>query len=181
MNEKQILSAIESMLYASGEAVSCEDIIRILGITRLELSAALIALENKYSTESGIRLVKFNDKIQFATNKENARYIEALLNPTKQRSLSQSALEVLSIIAYKQPVTRGDIEQIRGIKCDYTVSMLCDRGLIREAGHRDTLGRPTLFVTTDEFLRYFGLAQLADLPKQEDLLDYIQTMDEEEN
>ena len=92
-----------------------------------------------------------------------------MLNPIQKKSLSQAALEVLSIIAYRQPVTRGEIEQIRGVKCDYSVMSLKQKGLIDEVGHKDTIGRPVLFGTTDLFLRHFGLTSLEDLPEQENL------------
>ena len=126
-------------------------------------------MDKKYTSDGVILLKKFGGKLQFCTNPVNAGYVEELLNPVQRKSLSQSALEVLSIIAYRQPVTRGEIEQIRGVKCDYSVMSLKQKGLIEEVGHKDVIGRPVLFGTTDLFLRHFGLSSLDDLPPQENL------------
>lgn len=93
-----------------------------------------------------------------------------MLNPVQRKSLSQASLEVLSIIAYKQPVTRGEVEEIRGVKCDYSIMWLLQKGLIKEAGRRDTVGKPMLFVTTDLFLRHFGLSGLDELPERPEML-----------
>ncbi|MEF9896453.1 MAG: SMC-Scp complex subunit ScpB, partial [Clostridia bacterium] len=95
-----------------------------------------------------------------------APYVERLLQPIQQQSLSQAAMETLSIIAYRQPVTKSDIEKVRGVKCDYSVQSLVNKGLIEEVGRRETLGRPILYATTDAFLRHFGIETLAQLPEQ---------------
>lgn len=89
-----------------------------------------------------------------------------MLNPVQRKTLSQASLEVLSIIAYKQPITRAEIEEIRGVKCDYSVMWLLQKGLIEEVGRKDTIGRPMLFGTTDLFLRHFGLSSISELPEQ---------------
>ena len=169
MNSNELASAVETLLFIVGEPVATEDIKKVTGVTEIELWQALELLEQKYTAEGGVLLKKFGGKLQFCTNPVNAGYVEELLNPVQRKSLSQSALEVLSIIAYRQPVTRGEIEQIRGVKCDYSVMSLKQKGLIEEVGHKDVIGRPVLFGTTDLFLRHFGLSSLDDLPPQENL------------
>ena len=169
MNLNELKSIIETLMFIVGEPLDTEDVKKVTGATEMEFWQAIELLEEKYGKDSGINLKKFGTKIQLCTNPVNAPYVEDLLNPIQKKSLSQSALEVLSIIAYRQPVTRGEIEQIRGVKCDYSVMSLKQKGLIDEIGHKDTIGRPVLFGTTDLFLRHFGLTTLEDLPEQENL------------
>ncbi len=176
MNSEFNASAIEAMLFAAGDAVETEALKEVLNITQIEFNSALILLMERYSG-GGLQLLQFADKLQLSTRKEYSSHIERLLNPEKRKSLSQAALEVLSIIAYKQPVTRGDIEQIRGVKCDYTVSLLEARGLIRETGRRDSLGHPILFGTTDEFLKLVGISSLNELPSENILSAFIEDSD----
>lgn len=169
MNSSELASITETLLFIVGEPLEAEDIKKVTGATEMELWQAIELLEQKYTAQGGILLKKFGGKLQFCTNPVNAGYVEELLSPVQRKSLSQAALEVLSIIAYRQPVTRGEIEQIRGVKCDYSVLSLKQKGLIEEVGHKDVIGRPVLFGTTDLFLRHFGLSSLDDLPPQEDL------------
>ncbi len=169
MNLNELASVIETLMFIVGEPLDTEDVKKVTGASEIEFWQALELLEAKYGKESGINLKKFGSKIQLCTNPINAPYVEDLLNPIQKKSLSQAALEVLSIIAYRQPVTRGEIEQIRGVKCDYSVMSLKQKGLIDEIGHKDTIGHPVLFGTTDLFLRHFGLTSLEDLPEQENL------------
>ena len=110
-----------------------------------------------------------NKSFQFVTRKENLSYIERLCTPVKHKRLTQSALEVLAIVAYKQPVTKGEIEAVRGIKCDRVIEGLAKKGLVAEVGRSDAVGRPILYGTTDEFLKQFGLETLKELPGIEDI------------
>ncbi|MBP5662483.1 MAG: SMC-Scp complex subunit ScpB [Clostridia bacterium] len=169
MERLELASVIETLLFIVGEPLDTGEIRKVTGTTEMELRDALSVLEEKYAGTSGILLKEFGSMIQLSTNPANARFVEDLLNPVQKKSLSQAALEVLSIIAYRQPVTRGEIEQIRGVKCDYAVMSLKQKGLIAEMGHKDAVGRPVLFGTTDLFLRHFGLSTLDDLPVQENL------------
>ena len=107
---------------------------------------------------------RYGDKVQLATRPMYAGDVVRLLQPVQQQSLSQAAMETLAVVAYKQPVTRAEVEQIRGVKCDYSLQSLINKGLIRETGRKDTIGRPILFGTTDEFLSHFGLEGLENLP-----------------
>lgn len=169
MDSRELASIAETLLFIVGEPLEAEAIKKVTGATEMELWQAVELLEQKYTDNGGILLKKFGGKLQFCTNPVHAGYVEELLNPVQRKSLSQAALEVLSIIAYRQPVTRGEIEQIRGVKCDYSVLSLKQKGLIEEVGHKDVIGRPVLFGTTDLFLRHFGLSSLDELPLQENL------------
>ena len=132
-------------------------------------------LQSEYEEESrGIRIREVNKSFQFVTDSDNAEYIQRLCTPIKHRRLTQSALEVLAIIAYKQPVTRGEIEAIRGIKCDRVLEGLQKRELIEEVGRSTGIGRPILYGTTDAFLKYFGFASLRELPEIEDIESAIE-------
>ena len=115
----------------------------------------------------GIILKRFGDHIQLTTRPEFAPYIEKMLQPVQRQSLSQSALETLAIIAYRQPVTKLEVEAIRGVKCDYSIQSLSNKGLIEEVGRKETVGRPILYGTTDSFLSHFGLETIEELPEME--------------
>lgn len=165
MDRRERCNIIEAILFVAGEPVLHSDLERALDITPMELDEALSALENEYDFERrGMRLLRFGQSVQMATRPDYAQYIEKILQPVQKQSLSQAAMETLAIIAYKQPATRGEIEQIRGVKCDYSVQSLLNKGLIQELGRKETLGRPMMFGTTDAFLRHFGIASLDALP-----------------
>ncbi|MBR2619274.1 MAG: SMC-Scp complex subunit ScpB, partial [Firmicutes bacterium] len=117
----------------------------------------------------GIVIREVNKSFQFVTRKENLDYIERLCTPVKHKRLSQSALEVLAIVAYKQPVTKGEIEAVRGIRCDRVIEGLAKKNLVAEVGRSDAVGRPILYGTTDEFLKQFGFETLKELPAIEDI------------
>ena len=130
-----------------------------------ELIQELDSLKEEYDRGMrGLRLNRFGESVQLSTRPDYAPYIERLLQPVQKQSLSQAAMETLSIVAYRQPVTKTEIEAVRGVKCDYSVQSLMNRGLIEECGHRETLGRPLLYRTTDKFLQHFGIETLEDLP-----------------
>lgn len=166
MEQKQLCGAIEAILYVAGEPVEEEALRMALEVTQLELEQALGELDSGYEFDRrGIRLLRFGKSVQLSTRPEYAPYVEKLLQPIQRQNLSQAAMETLAVIAYRQPATRGDIEAIRGVKCDYSVQSLLSKGMIEEAGRRDTLGRPMQFCTTDAFLRHFGIASLEQLPE----------------
>ena len=125
----------------------------------------LNAIRDEYDYDQrGFLLKRFGDKVQLATRPLYAQDVLRLLQPVQQQSLSQAAMETLAVVAYKQPVTRAEVEQVRGVKCDYSLQSLINKGLIKETGRKDTIGRPILFGTTDEFLSHFGLEGLESLP-----------------
>lgn len=157
---------IEAILFVSGEPVQLGAVARALEVTELEVSAAADELASDYDyNRRGICLKRFGTHIQLSTRPDYAPQIEKLLQPIQKQSLSQAALETLAVVAYKQPVTRLDIEAVRGVKCDYSVQSLMNKGLIEEVGRKETLGRPILYGTTDAFLSHFGLTSLQDLPQ----------------
>lgn len=158
---------VEAILFVTGNAVEKKDICRAMEISEAELEETLDALESGYDFERrGLRLLRFGAHVQLATRPDYAAYVEKLLQPVQKQSLSQAVMETLAVIAYRQPVTKAEIEQIRGVKCDYSVQLLLARGLIQESGRRETLGRPILYTTTDKFLEHFGLEGLFDLPRE---------------
>ena len=179
-NKEKLAQVIEGILFVSGEAVSISDIISKLEITESELNEAVETLEFKYNEPSGIILKQFNRKLQFATNPNYIENISLVLNPIRERALSKATIETLAIICYKQPITRLEIEEIRGVSCDYAVSVLMEHKLIEIVGKKDVVGKPVLFGTTDEFLKRFNLSSLDDLPDKESLLSRIKTIREGE-
>ena len=169
MEIKELEAALEGVLFASGEPVSAERLCLGLEVDRPTLDAVAQRLMDKYSYERrGIRLVKLDTSYQLCSAPEYAPYIRKTLESRKPARLSQPALEVLSIIAYYQPVTRAYVDQIRGVDSSYTVGLLLERELIEEAGKLAVPGRPTLFRTTKNFLRSFGLTSLEELPELPD-------------
>ena len=162
----ELAKIIEAILFVSGEPVQLGAVARALEVTELEVSAAADELASDYDyNRRGICLKRFGSHIQLCTRPDYAPQIEKLLQPIQKQSLSQAALETLAVVAYKQPVTRLDIEAVRGVKCDYSVQSLMNKGLIEEVGRKETLGRPILYGTTDAFLSHFGLTSLEDLPQ----------------
>ena len=162
----ELAKIIEAILFVSGEPVQLGAVARALDVTELEVSAAADELASDYDyNRRGICLKRFGSHIQLSTRPDYAPQIEKLLQPIQKQSLSQAALETLAVVAYKQPVTRLDIEAVRGVKCDYSVQSLMNKGLIEEVGRKETLGRPILYGTTDAFLSHFGLTSLEDLPQ----------------
>lgn len=157
---------VEAILFVTGDAVEKREICRAMEITEAQLNETLDALESGYDFERrGLRLLRFGTHVQLATRPDYATYVEKLLQPVQKQSLSQAVMETLAVIAYRQPVTKAEIEQVRGVKCDYSVQALVTRGLIEEVGRKEALGRPILYGTTDAFLRHFCISSLSDLPE----------------
>lgn len=170
---------VEALIFASGDPLSKKDLIEhIPALTARELNGIVEDLKLKYSGDSGIVLSTFNGKMQFTSNPKYGETLAEVLTPLRERALSQSLLEVLSVVAYKQPVTRLEIEEIKGKDPDYALSVLSRVNLIEVKGRKDTVGRPVLFGTTDEFLRKFGLEDLSELPDYKEVLERIATLDE---
>ena len=166
MDTNELAHVIEAILFVAGEPVNVKDMQRALDVTEDETRQAIDALDSDYSFHRrGITLKRFGEHIQLSTRAEYAPYVERLLQPIQKQSLSQSALETLAIVAYRQPVTKLEMEAVRGVKCDYSVQSLVNKGLIEEVGRKEALGRPILYGTTDKFLSHFGLRSLEDLPK----------------
>ncbi len=162
-------AALEAILFACGAPVAYDRLCEILGINAEGLREAAAILKNKYSDdrESGIQLITVENAYQLCTKSYVAEYVKKALEMRKAPPLSKASLEVLAIIAYNQPVTRSFIEMVRGVDSASIVASLVDKGLVAERGTLDAPGRPTLFGTTDAFLRCFGLESIEDLPKNE--------------
>ena len=169
---------LESLLFLSGNGLKVADVATQLEVKTAHVNAAVKRLKEKYGGKSGIHLLSFNGKIQFATNPAYSDVVACVLNPIRERDLSNAALETIAIIAYRQPVTRLDIEQIRGVNSEYTVQMLLKNNLIEVVGRKEAVGKPLLFGTTDEFLKRFQLESLDELPDYETLLESIKVIGE---
>lgn len=172
-NSEKLTNIIESILFVSGTPVAISDIAEKLELTEKQITEAVKALKEKYSDASGIQLLQFNKKLQFSSNPAYADDVSAVLNPIKEKELSKSMLEVAAIIAYKQPVTRIDLEEIRG-NSEYAVQKLLELGVIEPVGRKDAVGRPVMFGTTDKFLKRFQISSLDELPDYEELINRIQ-------
>lgn len=171
---KAIKSAMESMMFTWGEPLEAKMAADVFNITKEEAYECFKELQAEYEQEGrGIVIREVNKAFQFVTREENADYVRRLCTPVKAKKLSQSALEVLAIIAYKQPVTKGEMEAIRGIKCDRVVEGLMNKNLIEEVGRSSAIGRPILYGTTDTFLKNFGFTSLKELPDIEDIESVI--------
>lgn len=169
-SKKTIKSAMESMMFVWGEPLDIKEVAEIFNIDKKEANVYFKELQEEYEADGrGIVIREVNKSFQFVTRKENLDYIERLCTPVKQKRLSQSALEVLAIVAYKQPVTKGEIEAVRGIRCDRVIEGLTRKNLVAEVGRSDAVGRPILYGTTDEFLKQFGFETLKELPDIEDI------------
>ena len=180
--EKTMKSALEAMMFVSGDLLSAKDASEVLGIGKNEAIELFHELKKEYDEdERGIRIRELNNSFQFVTDESQEIYIRKLCTPVKVKRLSQAALEVLAIVAYKQPVTRGEIDSIRGIKCERVLDGLISKGLINITGRSDGVGRPLLYGTTDEFLKKFGLETLSDLPDFDDYSEDIQIRDREDS
>lgn len=165
-----ISSAIEAILFASGDSVPIARLSLILGAYEGEIEHAAAVLAEKYENEGrGMRILKLEDKLQMCSAPEYAPFITKALEQRKPPMLSQSALEALAIVAYLQPVTRAYIDQVRGVDSSYTVGILLERGLIEPCGKLDVPGRPSIFKTTDVFLRTMGISELSQLPPLPDM------------
>ena len=164
-------SIIESLLYVTGESLKLSEIANILECSVDFTKEIINELRSKYEEEErGIKIIVTNDEYQFVTKPCNSEYIQKLLKTNIRQSLSQASLETLAIIAYKQPITRVEIEEIRGVKSDRAVYTLSEKNLIKESGRKDVPGRPIIYVTTDEFLKHFDFHSLKEMPSIEDLL-----------
>ena len=162
---KNIHAAIEALLFAAGGAVEEKDLAEALEIEEKELTKALDELAELYNAEDrGIRIARLEGKYQLCTKNEYYDKLIRLVNTPKKHVLTDVLLETLSIVAYKQPVTRQEIEKIRGVSCSHAVNRLVEYNLIQEVGRLDAPGHPILFGTTDDFLRSFGISSMDDLP-----------------
>jgi len=167
---------IESILFVAGEPVDISDICSKIDAEKSEVLEASKNLQKKYGENGGLQLQIFNNKLQLSSNPKYAEVVSLVLNPIRERNLSKATLETAAIIAYKQPITRLEIEEIRKVSSDYALNVLLEHGLVEIVGKKDTVGRPTLFGTTDEFLRRFNIESIDELPDYNELLEQIKVI-----
>lgn len=167
MGINEMEGAIEAILFAAGDEVSLKDIAAALEQDEKTTKAVMENLMDKYSGENrGIAIIRVEDSYQMCTRDQYYDYVKRLFQSPVKRTLSQPMLETLAIIAYKQPVTKGTIEEIRGVNADRAVNKLVEFGLVEEKGRLSVPGRPILFGITDEFLKYFGYESIEGMPKK---------------
>lgn len=165
MTDNQKFGALEAILFVAGEAISVQCISEALQMTMIETESLIDAYRQLLASEErGVELIRLGEKVQLRTNVKYAQQIQQAIHPLQEKTLSQSVLETLSIIAYKQPITRTQIEGVKGVSADYSIRALLARNLICPCGRADTIGRPLLYATTDEFLRYFNICTIEELP-----------------
>ena len=180
MTDKSIKSALESLLFVWGEPLEAKTAAELFNISAAECLRLFRELSEEYAGRgSGLAIREMDRAFQLCTVPENDDYIRRFCTPVREKRLSQAALEVLAVIAYKQPVTKPQIDSIRGIKSDRVLESLMRRGLIEEKGRSAAIGRPILYGTTREFLAQFGFESLADLPQIEDIGTLVISDDEE--
>jgi len=165
---QHIAAAIESLLFVSGRPLTYAELRKLLDVDDVRLASSLQLLADTLESQGrGIRLQRLGEQAQLVTAPENARYIAALLGLPMTARLTSAAMETLAVIAYRQPVTRAQIESVRGVNSDRALMSLIQHGLVAEVGRASTVGRPALFATTGEFLQQFGLTSLEQLPQVE--------------
>lgn len=179
-------SVIEALIFASDDVIAANEIINAVkeidgddtDISPSDIDSCVEALNEKYQhVEMSFHIIKIAGGYSFATNPDYAKYLGYLSTEKSKRRLSQAALETLAIIAYKQPITKPEIESIRGVNSDYMINTLLEKNLITIKGRAETIGRPLLYATTDEFLKYFGIDKISDLPKPREIEEIMQDED----
>ncbi len=166
MEKAQAEAAVEAILFTMGESVEISRLAEVIGEDLRTTKKIIKGLMERYQEENhGIALVQFDDAVQLCTKAEMYPYLIQIAKTPRKITLSDTVLETLSIIAYKQPVTRMEIEKVRGVSCDFAINKLLEYDLICELGRLDAPGRPLLFGTTEQFLRCFGVSSLEELPE----------------
>ena len=168
-----LTNIIEAVIFASGDAVPVKYVIEKLGCTLKEVNACVDELKKKYDGDSGIQLLTFNGKLQFASNPKYKQPVSEVLTPIKEKEFTKTILECAAIIAYKQPITKPELEEIRQVSCDYAIHTLLELEMIVPCGRKDAVGKPILYATTDNFLKRFKLNSIDDLPDYDELMAQI--------
>ncbi len=165
MELKQTTAAIETILFAMGDSVEIAALAEVLEIPQEDVREAVRVLEERFDAEgSGLKINWFEDAVQLSSRPEYYEYLVKIAKQPKRQVLTDTLMETLSIIAFKQPVTRAEVESIRGVNSDFAINKLVGFGLVEEKGRKEAPGRPLLFGTTEQFLRSFGISSLEDLP-----------------
>ena len=173
---ENISKVVEAIIFSSGQPIQKKDLCeKIPELTTQELNKIVKELQKKYSDESGVLLVEFNGKLQFTSNPRYGDTVADVLTPLKEKSLTKTLLEVLSTVAYKQPITKLEIEDMRGgVNSEYAITGLLKAGLIEAVGRKKAVGNPILYGTTDEFLKKFEISSLEELPDLVEVMEKIQ-------
>ena len=177
----ELSEIIKATLFVAGEGIEKEFMAEKLQVSQKQFEKALDELKSEMTEKSGIQIVEFKNKIQLRSNAKFADQIAEVLNPIREKALTKAALETLAIIAYKQPITRLEIEDIRRTGSDYAVNILLEHKLIDVVGRKDAVGKPLLYGTTEEFLKRFGLMDINALPAYDELLERIALIRQEDN
>lgn len=169
---ENLMQTVEAIIFAAGVPIKRSEILNSLPeeVSRKDLNKVIDMLAEKYSGDSGIVLEIFNDKLQFASNGKYGEIVSDMLRPVREKELSKILLEVLSLIAYRQPITRAEIEDSRGASADYALGVLLKIDMIKTCGYKDAPGKPILYGTTDEFLKKFELKSIAELPDYDEIM-----------
>lgn len=168
-----LTNIIEAIVFASGEAVPVKFIVEKLGVSVKEVNKGIDELKIKYGEESGIQLLVFNGKLQFASSPKYKQQISEVLIPIKEKEFTKTILECAAIIAYKQPITKPELEDIRQVSCDYAIHTLLELEMIVACGRKDAVGKPIMYATTDNFLKRFKLNSIEELPDYDELMAQI--------
>lgn len=182
MNEKKVMAIIEAALFAMGDSVELSKLSHVLEMSESDIREILEKMNDKYKKQDrGIYIMELEDSVQLCTKPELYEYLIKVAKAPRKIVLTDTLIETLSIIAYKQPVTRLEVEKIRGVSCDHAINRLVEFNLVQELGRMDAPGRPLLFGTTEEFLRTFGVKSLGDLPmlNPEQIDDFKKQAEEE--
>ena len=178
-NKENLTQLVESILFVAGQGVEIKDIAEKLEIDKKDIVKAIEELKKKHEND-GINIITYKESVQMCSNPVYAEDIATVLNPIREKQLTKAALETAAIIAYKQPITKLDIEQVRGVNSDYAVQVLTNFKLIEVVGRKDAVGKPLLYGTTDEFLKRFDLQPIEDLPDYDELLERIKVIHSEQ-
>jgi len=178
LNLKEV---VLSVLFVAGDGIEKDFLAEKLEVSKKDIEGVISKLKEEYTADKGIHIIEYKNKVQLSTNPNYANYIADVLNPIREKSLTRAALETLAIIAYKQPITKLEIEDIRRVNSDYAVQILIDQNMIEVVGRKDAVGKPLMFGTTDNFLKRFNVKELSDLPDYEELLERIKTIRAEED
>lgn len=181
--ECNLKEIIKSILFVSGEGIEKSLIAEKLDVDLRKVEEILAELKEEYSGDNGIHIIFYKDKVQLTSNPNYANEVSDVLSPVREKSLTRAALETLAIIAYKQPITKLEIEDVRRVNSDYAVQALLDQDMIEIVGRKDAVGRPLMFGTTESFLKRFNIQNVEDLPTYDDIMERIKLIrdDEEEN
>ena len=168
MDENEQIVIIESILFMAGEPVAVKDVASLFEISVDEAKNIMQKAVDKFNSDGrGLQILCLGDNYQLVTRTEYAPWIDKFTGVDRKKQLPTSLVETAAVVAYKQPITRAEIEYVRGVKCDYSVKKLLELGLIEQAGKKDVPGKPFLYITTPKFLKTFGISSLEELPKVE--------------